>query len=70
MSKQKYFPTPALRMEAGSINCKYEYAFRTMKNSNLLTIAESLTACYRGMLVSLHESIAVTPKLHRWRKHD
>jgi hypothetical protein len=46
MSNTKTQPSPALRIEAGSINCILRYDYDYTVNRNLLTIAESLSACY------------------------
>ncbi len=51
MNNPNKHQSPALRMEAGSINCILLYATLYATNRNLLTVADSLPAVYAEYLL-------------------
>ncbi|MBL0262933.1 MAG: RHS repeat protein [Leptospiraceae bacterium] len=59
MSNTNQQPSPALRMEAGSINCILLYALLYAANRNLLTVADSLPAVYVEYLLLMRLIILI-----------
>ena len=59
MSNTNQQPSPALRMEAWSINCILRQSLISAANRNLLTVADSLTAHYVEYLLLLRLIILI-----------